>query len=330
MDPSISVIIPVFNGEPYIEGAIKSVFDQTFKDFEIIVIDDGSTDATRDCLEKWIREEKIRYIYQENKGTSAARNIGINAAKGRFLKFLDSDDWLYPQQFEHQIQHLINKPSFTISVTDYELEFEGKVRKKGNLWLGNGNQLARFIEGNPCPVHTILVQRSLVQEAGGFDEQLQAFEDSDLWLRLLLKGNVFEKIEYVGCCYRIFKKSLSADTSKYLYENYKFYEKLNSILAQQLEQLHPEAIDMLLFVNTELTHKCFAQKISPSGHLPNVLMTNKMIYVKGIKGIKYQVTSRLMGVKNISLLKYFKNCLKNNNYQRKLLQTTWRDESNYE
>src|SRR5665213_1439823 len=104
--PKVSVIIPTYNSANYICDAIQSVLDQSFKDFEIIVIDDGSTDHTSHVLRAWIEHNTIRYIYQTNKGVPSARNAGIHHAKGQFIKFLDADDLLYPLQLENQVHHL--------------------------------------------------------------------------------------------------------------------------------------------------------------------------------------------------------------------------------
>src|SRR3989338_2963268 len=176
--PTVSVIIPVFNGACYIKGAVESVFGQTLRDHEIIVVDDGSTDDTKAVLGPWMADGRIRYIYQENKGLAGARNTGLKAAKGEFLKFLDCDDILYPEILERQVAHLKDKPGNVISATDFDLEFGTKNKRYVWLWLSE-LQLAQFIEGNPCPVHTILVRRDLIERAGGFDETLLSHEDSD-------------------------------------------------------------------------------------------------------------------------------------------------------
>lgn len=98
----VSVIIPVYNGERYIEKSIKSVLDQSFRDIEIIIVDDGSTDGTANIIKKY----NVRYIYQNNKGPSAARNRGIKEAKGEYISFLDADDIYYPLKIEEQVQIL--------------------------------------------------------------------------------------------------------------------------------------------------------------------------------------------------------------------------------
>jgi glycosyltransferase involved in cell wall biosynthesis len=177
--PMVSVIIPVFNGAAYIQGAIESVLNQTSKDVEIIVVDDGSTDETARLLGPWINNGAIRYVHQANKGSMVARNVGIRMAKGKFIKFLDSDDFLYPRQLELQVQHLENKPDFVISATDYEFEYEDKTRQQVKMNLGHGSQLARIIEDNLGPIHCFLVRRKVIEKVAGFDESLSSCQDTD-------------------------------------------------------------------------------------------------------------------------------------------------------
>jgi len=327
--PTVSVIIIVFNGAKYIREAIQSLFNQTFKDFEILIIDDGSTDNTRSVLEPWIKEGKIHYFFQENKGPSGAYNTGVRLAKGKFVKFLDCDDFLFPQQLEIQVKHLQNKSDHFVSVTDFEFEFDGKNRKKGNLWLENKDkQLAQFIKDNPCPGHTILISRSLIEKSGSYDEELFSYEDSDLWIRALLKGAIFEKLDYIGCCYRILGGSVSSDPEKMFRQRCKFYEKLNRILISRLNDLPDDVQRQLLSSNTMLIHMCFARNIKPSSCIPAILLASSIIYAKKVNKAR-KLLMKIAGFLKIARLKYIKTCFMNRRYAISLLTTPWRDEANY-
>ncbi len=325
---TVSVIIPVFNGAQCIQGAIESVLNQTFKDLEIIVVDDGSTDDTKTILDPLVKEGKIQYIYQPNKGLAGARNTGIRHAKGQYLKFLDCDDILYSQQLELQVKHLQNKPYTVISATDYELEFETKNKISVHLYLRN-DLLAQFIEGNPCPVHTILINRNLVEQAGSFDETLLSHEDSDLWLRILMQGGSFEKVEYIGCCYRIHKGALSDNSSKMFQHQIKFTEKLNQTLMPQFDQLPQETLRQLYYRNFQDIHKCFAQTINPSQYLHITLKANQLLYLKKAS-ILGKIKIFLLGFKNIAWKEYTKSCQIDPNYSKKLMSTAWRNEEFYQ
>ncbi|MDD5492868.1 MAG: glycosyltransferase family A protein, partial [bacterium] len=328
-NPTVSVIIPVFNGAGYIAGAINSVMNQTFTDHELIVVDDGSTDNTKEVLDPWIRSGKLKYIYQENKGLAGARNTGIKNAHGQYLKFLDCDDELYPRQLERQVEHLRDKPEAVISVTDYDLEFPGKFKKRINIGLGQGSQLARFIEANPCPPDTILVRRSLVEKNGGFDESLASHEDTDLWLRILTQGGAFARIDHNGCVYRIIGNSLSANSDNMFINYCKVFEKLNKTLLPQIDHLKDDVLYQLILADTRIIHMCLARKLIPNRYLPLTLQMTKELHRK-TKGRGQNILLTLAGIKNLMLLKYYNESMKNKKYRLDLLNITWwRDERNY-
>ncbi len=326
--PTVSVVIIVYNGAQYIKGAIESVLNQSFKNWEIVVVDDGSTDNTRDVLKQWIEECKINYFYQDNKGTSGAYNTGVRLAKGKYIKFLDCDDFLYPEQLKIQVNHLLDKPESVISVTNYELEFANKTKKTIESTLNKDNQLARFIEGNPCPGHTILITRKLIIEAGGFDEELINHEDTDLWIRIILKGGVFERVNYLGCCYRILDGSVSSEPNKVFRHSQQFYEKLNRILLQTINQLDNEARARLLAADIQILHKCLARKINPGTYLPITMQSTEVLYRMKKDSIR-RLISKVIGIKNILQLQYLKACLIDKNYSKKMLGIEWREEKTY-
>ena len=113
--PKISVIIPTYNGGKFIKKAIESVLDQTLDDFEIIVVDDGSTDNTPYILQEYIRTNNIVYISQKNVGVAVARNNGINMSKGTYIAFLDDDDfWIDKDKLKKQIEFLENHPDYVM------------------------------------------------------------------------------------------------------------------------------------------------------------------------------------------------------------------------
>ena len=327
MSPTVSVIIPVFNGAHCIHMAVQSVLAQTYKDLEVIIIDDGSTDETKARLSPWIQAGKIHYFYQENKGLAAARNAGIRQARGKLLKFLDHDDFIFPEQIERQVLSLNDNPDNFISVTNYEVEFQNRNKKYIDIWFGDQNQLIRFIENNIGPVHAMLVPRKVIETVGGFDERLSACEDWDLWLRLLINGCTFLKINEIGCCYKI-GDGLSSDGDNMFRQRCKVFEKLNKIMLPKLKQLDDSIVLQLLKNNFNLVHTCFARKIQVSSLLSETLTTSGMIYsLKGNTAMK--LCSSLFGIKNVAFLSYWGSFMKDKNYPKTLLGMFWRDEKNY-
>ncbi|XPV70589.1 MAG: glycosyltransferase family 2 protein [Halarcobacter sp.] len=178
----ISVIIPSFNREKLIAKAIKSVQDQSVKVDEIIVVDDGSTDNTKELL----KDFNIRYIYQKNKGVSAARNVGITHAKNQWLAFLDSDDIWHKEKIKHHIDLHQNNKKLLASFTDElwirnnkEIKLK-QYQQKTNPSFSNSLRLCKI------GTSTFFCHKKVFGDIGLFDESLKACEDYDLWLRVLL------------------------------------------------------------------------------------------------------------------------------------------------
>lgn len=182
--PLISVIIPTYNRAAFLFEAVDSVLKQTFSDFELIVVDDGSTDGTADSLiEKY--EGRFIYRYQPNQGVSAARNQGIQMARGQWIAFLDSDDLWLPEKLETQILFFSNNPEINICQTEEVWIRNGRrvnPRKKHQKFSGDlfGPSLLLCLVSPSA----VMVRRDLFDEVGCFDEALPACEDYDLWLRI--------------------------------------------------------------------------------------------------------------------------------------------------
>lgn len=184
--PLVSVIIPVFNRTIQPVRAVQSVLEQTFSDWELLLVDDGSDMETKRVLLELQRPPRIRVLFsRSNRGVSAARNRGILSARGRLIALLDSDDTWHPQKLQQQLEQLERTPGSVICHTDEE-------------WIRNSVPLHQkkihakpegriFLPSLPlCAVSpsSILLPRRLLLENGLFDEALPACEDYDMWLRL--------------------------------------------------------------------------------------------------------------------------------------------------
>ncbi len=181
--PVVSIIIPTYNRANWIAEAVESVLNQTFRDFELLVVDDGSTDETPEVLEPFFHQ--LIYIAQPNRGVSAARNTGIKHARGDYLCFLDSDDLWKPRKLEIQLEEMTRHPEFRMSYTDEVWIRRGRwanPKKRHQKYSG-------WIFENLLPLciispSSVLIARSVFEEVGLFDESLPAGEDYDLWLRI--------------------------------------------------------------------------------------------------------------------------------------------------
>ena len=182
----ISIVIPTFNRCRFIKRALDSIYNQTYSDYEIIVIDDGSTDGTADMLKKKFPD--VRYFYQSNKGVSSSRNKGLEMAQGDWIAFLDSDDEWLPAKLEKQVRLLESTPDYKVCHTEEIWIRDGirvnqmKKHKKTGGWIFP--QCLPLCAMSPS---SILIHCSVFEDVGDFDITLPACEDYDLWLRITAK-----------------------------------------------------------------------------------------------------------------------------------------------
>lgn len=188
--PRVSVIIPTYNRGWIIKEAIDSVLAQDFKDFELIVVDDGSTDNTLEILNSF--QYDIKVLRQSNHGVSAARNRGIAAASGHFIAFLDSDDLWLPRKLARQVDFFNSNPDAYICQTEEiwvrnNVRVNPKKRHKKPWGMIFEPSLALCLVSPSA----VMIRRSLFEKVGGFDETLPACEDYDLWLRISCRYPVY-------------------------------------------------------------------------------------------------------------------------------------------
>ena len=190
--PFFSVIVPVFNRAHMLERALRSVLAQSWQDFEIVVVDDGSSDNPRAVLDK-IRDPRIRYLRQDNQGGGMARNTGINAAKGRFIAPLDSDDVFLPLHLERMRLLLDGKENTVGYARVLVNRGDGRTFLKPPRAIGENEDMAEYLlcERGFVPTITIVVQREVAQRVR-YHPKLRAAEDTDFAVRLALEGCRFE------------------------------------------------------------------------------------------------------------------------------------------
>ncbi|MCL4503557.1 MAG: glycosyltransferase [Deltaproteobacteria bacterium] len=180
----VSVIIPTYNRAALVQEAVASVLAQSFRDFELIVVDDGSTDGTPEVLSPYA--SRLRFLRRENQsGVSAARNTGIAAARGEWLAFLDSDDLWLPEKLARQMAYLEEHPDLLICQTEETWVRRGiRVNQPQTHRKIGGQIFYQSLERCMVSPSAVMLHRRLLAQHGGFDEELPAAEDYDLWLRL--------------------------------------------------------------------------------------------------------------------------------------------------
>ncbi|AFY99669.1 glycosyltransferase family 2 protein [Calothrix sp. PCC 6303] len=206
--PKVSVVVPAYNAMKYLPETLDSILQQTFSDFEVLIINDGSSDHIVEWFQE-IQDSRVKLISQQNMGLSSARNTGIRYSQGEYIAFLDSDDTWEKTKLEKQVNYLEKNPSVDLIHTWMELMDEvgistGRILKssaEGNIW-------EKLIQRNVIACLTVMVRRHCFEVVGGFDETLRSLEDWDMWIRIA-KNYKFAVIPEALAYYRQIPTSMS-------------------------------------------------------------------------------------------------------------------------
>ena len=212
-DPLVSIVIPDFNHAPYIGEAIQSVLDQTYPLHEIVVVDDGSTDDSREVVARF--GNRVRYLWQENRGLSAARNTGIRAAQGEYVGLLDADDMYEPEFLSTLVPILEGRPDAAGVYCGYRFvnHQNTPLPQHETRLIPEGQLFQALVDGNFLVPEAVLVRRRCYESVGPFDETLSACEDLDMWLRI---SSRYAVVGTTGILtrHRILPNSMSSDPNR--------------------------------------------------------------------------------------------------------------------
>ncbi len=215
-NPQISVIVPCYNYARYLPDLLGSLKSQSFPDWECILVDDGSIDDTKAVAAACLKEDpRIKYIYQSNSGPAAARINGLKEAKGKYIQFIDADDFIGTDKFKIELELFAQNISLDIVYSGYTFIDENKKqwideKKWQALSSKPFNDFVKYWEaGLMIPIHSFLFSRKCFDRWGGFDGQFKTHEDWDLHLNLSLKGACYLYHDYSGAYYRIHNSSSS-------------------------------------------------------------------------------------------------------------------------
>ncbi|HEY8037340.1 MAG TPA: glycosyltransferase [Methylobacter sp.] len=257
--PLVSVVIPTYNRSAFVVKAVDSVLSQSFTDYEIIVVDDGSTDTTKKSLKKY--GNKIRYIYQDNSGVSAARNTGITIARGEWVAFLDSDDEWRTDYLFKQMEKTRDFPRTTMQTanclcigldgrTETYFEINGSLSKfNGMDYIFIEDPFCFVVKHGPWQVGSTIIRRKAITEAGLFDTSIRFTEDFDLMARVALQGpfglikedlvDIYRRDEPIdSLTIQIKKERLKArESDEKIFEKLKKIEALNHYERKALSEL---------------------------------------------------------------------------------------------
>ena len=261
--PLVSVIVTTYNRADLLCETIDSILCQTYKNFELILIDDGSRDNTEEVV-KMYNDSRLQYIKTDNWGGPARpRNIGINASKGEYIAFCDDDDIWLPKKLEKQIKIIDNSEYgmvFSMQKQFGDLSIFSIEYGIGPLPFKVNTSTKNLLRTNCIPLSSVMVEKLLLSEIGGFDERRSfiAIEDNDLWIRVSKKTNIFF-IDRVLVLHRVQKNSIYKNTKsidqgkKELYRKYNYKNKENpSKLKKQKLYLLLRNIFLLIFERIQL------------------------------------------------------------------------------
>jgi len=210
--PRVSVIIPAYNAERYLRETLDSVMAQTWRDFEAVVVDDGSTDGTREIVRSY--GEPVRLVEQANAGPSAARNRGVREARGELAAFVDADDVWLPEKLALQVPlfDAEGRVGLVYSRAEY-MDEAGRPLPTQQNPKPEGDVYLRLLEGNCVPTSSVVVRKACFEAAGGFAQDMVWAEDWHLWLRIA-RRHEFRVVDRVLVCHRSGGGSLSAQHEK--------------------------------------------------------------------------------------------------------------------
>ncbi len=211
--PSFSIIIPCYNQAHFLHDCLESLVNQTYSNWEAIVVNDGSTDNTNEVAKSYcLKDNRIRIVLKENGGLSSARNKGIENANGDRFIFLDSDDFLYEKCLENIASIIQTVDDNCLIQCGYSYITEDKQKILSDVKIYPKKSLyPEILEGNLGPCHSICISKKLVEKIGFFDESLKSVEDWDFWMRAVKAGCTLEIISNPFVYYRYSKNSMSRD-----------------------------------------------------------------------------------------------------------------------
>jgi teichuronic acid biosynthesis glycosyltransferase TuaG len=293
----VSIIMPAYNAEKYIAESIESVINQSYPNWELLIIDDGSTDRTKDLVEQFLLiDTRIFYYYQSNAKQGKARNLGIEKSKGELLAFIDSDDLWLENKLEIQVKEIDEKKvdlvfcdSFIFNDDDSQ-NCQKKVDVETRYYAGE-DAIQLFIECNRIPILTVVAKKSVIVATGGFieDNIVQYGEDYHLWLKLLLTGSVFYSTDLVLAKYRVHSESVT------MQDKYQFWKILE--LFYNLKKWHPEFKVKLEKKIKDLFIKFYMENRLSKKELNFFIKKNTTFLAKKKQKILYQIVNNICPTK---------------------------------
>lgn len=211
----VSIVIPIYNGERYIEETVQSLLSQTYRELEVICIIDGTSDNSIHIL-KAFGDPRLQIIEQENRGATPTRNYGLAISTGEYILFLDQDDVMMPDFIQATVQEMVRTGSTAVAVNGYLINADGLIIRRMYRMNKPKLTLNSLLKGNQMSTPSqVLLKRSLLNEVGGFDEKTGMADDWDMWVRQAKKGKIVFLDQYL-IQYRLHDSNQSLNVDKML------------------------------------------------------------------------------------------------------------------
>ncbi|MCI5163348.1 MAG: glycosyltransferase [Candidatus Electrothrix sp. AX5] len=239
IDSLVSIITPTYNRSDYNIKAIESVQSQTYPHFEMIIVDDGSTDNTKHVIEPFLQDARIRYFYQENQRQSVARNKGLDVATGDYICFLDSDNYWVANKLERSLNAFSDNPESDIVYGDIvTVDEQGEEISRKNMPRYSGKITRYLLRDNHVSMNTAMVRKKCFAELGGLDPSCEVADDYEMWLRFSAKFTYLYIPEYLAY-YRVMKNQISSNKDK----RFRFNEQI----IRNFQKKFPDAVSPEIF-----------------------------------------------------------------------------------
>lgn len=249
MSVKFSIIIPTYNRAHLLHNAIESVIHQSYQDWELIIVDDGSKDNTQELVDSYAEKEvRIKYFYQENKERSAARNLGIENSSGEWICFLDSDDVYFSNHLECLHESVMQFNHVKFFITGIVIKKVGLDVKRPFLNFSNKNRI-NVVAQKFILMNTVCISKSILEEFR-FDERFSIWEDTQLWLRILMENEIYQIQEYT--CQQSIHEESSVVKGMEKVSLRKVVEYINAIKSLEGFQKITKEIDLRAYIDAKL------------------------------------------------------------------------------
>lgn len=317
-NPLISVIMPVYNGERFLRETIDSVLNQTYQNFEFIIVNDGSVDSTQQIIGSYADKRIVPLNLTRNQGVSNARNRGTELSRGKFIAFCDADDLYDPGRFQTQFDFLTGNPTVDVCGS-YFIVFENGQETLIKHPLTDQEIKEHFFTGN-CIGQPSVMGKSSVFRKYKYNPELQASEDYDLWARMATDGVVFANLPYPLVKYRLHPAQASKTkgrllhvTSKTVCTNYALTYLNNNIISEYAKVKQTSLADFRKFI-TELSAACVNKSRDMNTFRPLIALQYKKLDSLGIRAFamlmlissKYHLNFPAKYLLNIFLLSFIR------------------------